>query len=482
MSIRTHLTRLLLLTIVPLVLLIGAGLFAYVRTSLVARFDDGLLARARALSGMVKLESGAIEFDFAGEAMPQYERVGSDECFQLWTLDDDDAPDRMVERSGSLGESDIEPRVPRTRTKVWDAPMPGGQRGRYAALRFAPQPEAEGEPPEPEAAGRQPGVSPAEMLIVAGQSRRELDRTLSLLAAALAGAGAVLVGGVLLAVRVALEKGLSPLGELAAQVEAVRPEALSVRIAGERTPDELAPIVRHANGMLDRLAAAFEREKRLAASAAHELRTPIAEMRAVTELALSRERSADEYRAALEAALAAAKRMGAAADAVLRLARVQSGRERLAMEAVDVREVLIPAWERWIAPLSARGVRVAIDVPRGVFAQADRAMLGVVFENLCANAAEHTPAGEEVSAACFSSDRAGVVVRISNAARHVDGGPTTAEAPTARVDGDEAVHAGLGLVIARSMIAACGGTLEAEAHGGRFIVSIHLGRPAAPPR
>src|SRR6185503_4376546 len=165
--------------------------------------------------------------------------------------------------------------------------------------------------------------------------------------------------------------------DLAGQVARIRPEELSRRLACDRGADELTPIVAGVNSMLDRLDEAFEREKRLAASAAHELRTPIAEMRAVTELALDRERSAAEYREALATSLGAAERMGVAVDAVLRLARVQSGRERPALEAVKIRAALRPAWERWMIPLAVRGVHLDIDIPQDAIVKADRAMLEV---------------------------------------------------------------------------------------------------------
>src|SRR5207244_3013630 len=73
--------------------------------------------------------------------------------------------------------------------------------------------------------------------------------------------------------------------------------------------DELGDLGRAFNGLLDRLAAAFERERRFTAEASHQLRTPLAGIIGQVEVALRRDRPADEYRRALEAVLAPAGRL-----------------------------------------------------------------------------------------------------------------------------------------------------------------------------
>lgn len=475
MSIRAHLTRFLLLGMIPLVVATGAGLYVFVRRALLARVDDALFARAGALSSMVKVEAGTIELDFAGEATPtaRGERAEGHvraEFFELWTLDSRGEA-RVLERSASLGGTDL-PLPPDQRTggvspTAWNGPLATGHEGRLAALRFTPRADPEAEDHADSAPTDGPTNTPDVLLVVA-QSRHDLDRTLAVLAGALSAAGLALAAGMTFAVRVALARGLRPIADLVDQVEAIGPSDLGARLGTSGTPIELAPLALRTNAMLDRLAAAFEREKRLGASAAHELRTPIAEIRAVSELALSRNRAPEEYRRSLSTILDAAARMGNSADAVLRLARVQSGLEPPALERVDAAESLRPAWQRWITPLEARNIRVRAGIPVGTFVRADRAMLGVVFDNLCANAAEHAAENGEVRAEVSTDARPMVTLIISNTMPGADDHhPPMTESP-------EPLHAGLGLLIARSMLEACNGSLSTHQEGGCFVATIHL--------
>lgn len=477
MSIGARLTRSLLLAMIPLVLAAGVGLYVFVRAALQARVDDALFTRAAALSALVKFEAGAIELDFTAEtsAMIRHDTgSGHAEYYELWTLEKTGAK-TVLERSASLGGEDLalppDHGIDSVPANAWNGPLAGGHEGRLAARRFTPAADPEAE----ERSG--PAIRPAaastpEVLLIVAQSRRDLDRTLGVLGAALAGAGAVLIVGMTIAVRGALSRGLSPIADLVDQVEAIGPTDLTARIGLAGTPLELAPLALRTNAMLDRLASAFAREKRLGATAAHELRTPIAEIRAVSELALSRERTPGEYRRSLSTVLSTSVRMGDAADAILRLARVQSGRERPVLEPVDAVESLLPAWERWISPLESRHIRVLASIPAGTLVRADRAMLGVVFDNLCANAAEHTPEGGEVSADRSDANHPEITLIITNT---ISGPRGDHPIP----DGTGQLHAGLGLLLARSMLEACDGSLATREENGQFVATIRIGPVAS---
>jgi len=229
-------------------------LYLFVRGVLISRFDDGLLERAKALAAMAKIEDGKLEFDFSAEVMPEYGRAGSGDAFELWIVDKG-SPAAVVERSGSLNGADLEAPVPQDEPVMWDAPLPDQSAARFVAVSFRPQADREaGSDPDPRL------MRP--LMLVAARRRTELDRTLGLLAGAIAGAGAVMVGGSLIAVRGALSRGLRPVSELAGAVASLGPSDLSRRLAVTQSPPELRPIVDGTNELLGRLAAAFEREKR----------------------------------------------------------------------------------------------------------------------------------------------------------------------------------------------------------------------------
>src|SRR5262249_55634271 len=100
--------------------------------------------------------------------------------------------------------------------------------------------------------------------------------------------------------------------------------------------DELADLGRAFNGLLDRLAEAFERERRFAGGASHQLRTPLAALIGQIEVALRRGRDSEGYRPALESVLAQAGRLRRVVEALLFLARAEGDAGLPDRERIDL--------------------------------------------------------------------------------------------------------------------------------------------------
>jgi len=517
-TIQARLNRLLIGFLIPLALLLGALLYMFVKGELLDRLDDGLEIRAQALTGMLVTQNGKSELNFAGETMPQYGAGATNEYFQVCKLNHNQMGE-LVERSDSLGQASLTLKnIPLSAstwlTSSWTATLPSGKSGRYLALRYKPSPDDENDGEmnmvRGDALARATANAPTqdaattfnvneEFVFIVAQSSAEIDGALALLRNSLVVAGLVLIAGTLLIVRHALVRGLAPLPTLAADIQSINPKNLTQRLDETSLPQELLPIAQRVNQLLDQVWSAFEREKKIAASAAHELRTPIAELRAVTELALHKERQASEYRHALQSVLEITLRMGCATDAVLRLARVQSGRETVALESVDVGGALTTIWKRLIEPLHIRNIQTEFSIERATSARADAAMLAVILENLCVNAAAHTPGGGDVRVACHTDhDRIHLVMSNSTGSTQnsndpiKDNAPDTsrhaqlcAQAPielhTNQTTDPRSVlqtnlHSGLGLLIADSMCQAIGATLRTAQTTTRFTVTLELQR------
>src|SRR5207247_10085931 len=101
----------------------------------------------------------------------------------------------------------------------------------------------------------------------------------------------------------------------------------------------LAGMGRALTSMLQRLGQGCLQQVQFTADASHELRTPLSVVLSHAELALTRPRSPDEYRAALETCLRAAQRMKSLVDELLTLARADAGRLELKHERVDLRHI-----------------------------------------------------------------------------------------------------------------------------------------------
>lgn len=112
-----------------------------------------------------------------------------------------------------------------------------------------------------------------------------------------------------------------PLRAVIATTEDINAQSLELRVPDTWHDRTLRKLTQVLNAMIGRLQAAFEAQGRFVAAAAHELRGPLGAMRAELEVALRRQRSPEEYRAALEGALAETARLSALAEHLLTLSR-----------------------------------------------------------------------------------------------------------------------------------------------------------------
>src|SRR5204862_2573013 len=121
-------------------------------------------------------------------------------------------------------------------------------------------------------------------------------------------------------------KGLRPVREMTRSLKLIGPKRLHERIPPEGWPSELRPLAVAFDEMLDRLEDSFTRLSQFSADLAHELRTPIANIRGEAEVALTRPRSPDEYREVIESSVAECERLSGVIDNLLFLARAEGAK------------------------------------------------------------------------------------------------------------------------------------------------------------
>jgi signal transduction histidine kinase len=138
-----------------------------------------------------------------------------------------------------------------------------------------------------------------------------------------------------------VRKAMSPVQEIVNAVEHIRLSDLQKRLPATKARDELSRIASTINNMLDRLERAYRRERQFTGDASHELRGPLTKVLGEIELALSRERSAEEYRAALESCRRYAETMKALVESLITLARLDSGSKSLAETSLDLGDLAV---------------------------------------------------------------------------------------------------------------------------------------------
>ena len=169
------------------------------------------------------------------------------------------------------------------------------------------------------------------------------------------------------------------------------------------TRDELTDLAETFNGLLARLEASVERERRFTSNAAHELMTPLATLRSEAEVALRREREPEAYRETLGRVVEDVAEMTGTVRGLLQLARAES-LSRSADARLDLGDLVRQRAERVRAEADAKGVALGVDVEPGVRLAAEAAPLAEVVDNLVGNAVKYTPPGGRVSVRLTHAD------------------------------------------------------------------------------
>ncbi|WP_322044475.1 heavy metal sensor histidine kinase [Paraburkholderia sp. J67] len=273
---------------------------------------------------------------------------------------------------------------------------------------------------------------------------------------------------------------LRPLRQIADQAREVTAYRLDRPIRVKHIPSELATLVASLNAMLERLHAGFQRLTQFTTDLAHDMRTPLGNLRGTTEIALARPRSDDEYQAVLASNLEECERLSRMIENVIFLARAEHPSFEMHRREFDVREELERIAEYFEGLADEAGL--AISVQGNGTLSADVELFRRALSNLLANALRYTPHGGTIVLAAHISGPT-LDVMVEN-----PGTPIPAEhleriferfyrADPSRTRGTESTgtgaSAGLGLAIVRSVMELHGGKVSAQsdARSTRFILT-----------
>lgn len=166
---------------------------------------------------------------------------------------------------------------------------------------------------------------------------------------------------------------------------------LSQRLPTRGTEDEFDVLAATINRLLEQIEQLVEGVRNVSNAVAHDLRTPLTELRSRLE-GLQREPDP----AAVEAALADTDRLIFLFNALLRLAEIDSGVRRAGFRDIDIREVIDEVVELYAPAAEAKGVDLAADPPAGVIVHGDPSLIAQAVGNLVDNAVKYTPPGGHV--------------------------------------------------------------------------------------
>lgn len=442
------------------------GTYWFLRDSLTEQLDSFLSTKAEAISTVAEVQrDDGSRINLAGKFLRGLDEDDATDFYELW-----DSEGLVIARSETLKQGDLPRPVGSFRhPKHWSLRLPDGKSGRAVGVEFPSRRGAsQGETADVV------GTPPRSLQLVVATNREELDEMLHQLLGIVLGAGALILGATALLVPYALRRGLAPLAALAHQTSRIDAQSLDARFAIAEMPEELLPITQRLNDLLARLQASFERERRISADLAHELRTPIAELRMLAESALTWPETRDS--ATDRETLAVAQQMERLVRHMLTLARTESGQIELHREPVNLGALAQTAWR----PFAARAVEKALDVTfdlQPLTTVTDRALWQGMLTNLFDNAVEYTPAHGRICIGCVATGEGVGRFFVSNEAEGLQPSEVALlferfwRKESARSGGN---HLGLGLSLVRSFSTALGWEVSAELGPDKKVLTIQL--------
>lgn len=259
---------------------------------------------------------------------------------------------------------------------------------------------------------------------------------------------------------------------------------LSRRLPTRDTSDEFDQLAQTINLMLRQIERLIEGVRNTANAVAHDLRTPLAELRARLE-GIIRDRPApstafDE----ISQAVADIDRLIGIFNALLRLAEIDSGIRRSGFRAVALAEITTEVAELYGPLIEERGIAFALDVPEGFAVSGDPFLLAEAVGNLVDNAAKYTPRGGAIAVRARHPDEGHTEITVADTGPGIDASEKSSV--TARfyrgraADGIGGV--GLGLSVVEAVARLHGGALELGDNGPGLVATLRIatGLPASP--
>ena len=428
-----------------LLYLIGRGQYMH-------DFEQALQDDARAISNITQsFPDDDVYVNIQPDALPGFQANG-DRFFQLWDakslqpLDHSPSLEALGFRFGRPNPVSVVPRRFETR-------LPDGREVSLVAVEFLATWGLE------EDVLQRTGqtINDHEVQLLVGRMRQELDTSLWRLAAVCA-AGALflpLLAAAVLALRV--PHAMRPLSELGREIEQRNPDDVRPFAASEVR--EVQPFVLRLNELMARIAGVRHRERQFLAHAAHELRTPLAELHATADVALLRPDDPSGHVEALEDMRAVTRRAARLVDALFRLAR--HGREGPKVLHPTRLEALIAQAVNQAAPASLqRELEWRLEGAEDACVMADPVLLRALLDNLVGNAIAHARAGTMVLVRWHGGDPANV--ELCNLCE---------SEPAQHGTGEHLSH---GLTVAQLYALALSAELQTSREGERFTARIRF--------
>lgn len=274
------------------------------------------------------------------------------------------------------------------------------------------------------------------------------------------------------------KRGLRPLGEMTRALKRVGPKQLHQQVSPVGWPRELQPLAVAFDDMLHRLEDSFIRLSQFSADIAHELRTPIGNIRGEAEVALTRSRPAEEYREVIESTIVECQHLGQIVDNLLFLARTEAAEGHLQRTHFEGRAVIerIAAFHEPIA----EDQKLTIVCAGEAQFSADEMLFSRAVNNLVENATRYTPSGGSINISVAArATHSEVLVKDTGTGIGAEHLPRIFDRFYRADSSRSSEGVGLGLALVKSIMDLHGGSTSVASEPGRG-TTVTLSFPKAP--
>ncbi len=352
-------------------------------------FDRAMISKSGLLETLVKEDPDKVDFDFADEFMPEFSGINDPEYFQLWRNN------KVFERSETLKLFDIN-ELPKLdvalhKSSITNITLPDGRSGRMYFTKFNPQIDSEvreafGITKEVFTKTQQP------MELAYATSNEGLNQILWLVDIIFIITSITAVVAVRVIVFNVVERGLKPLDELNTELKQINLNSEISEISTNKLPEELIAIAEGINHFISENKTLYSREKRMTSDIAHELKTPIAELLNLTEVAIKFPHEKQLSKSYKTDVLAITERLRNIVNGILLLQKstYQSKLEKTEINVDTVLKAIITSENK-----ANRNVTVNFDNQCG-YIQTNEFAFTTVLTNLINNALYYSPDSSSV--------------------------------------------------------------------------------------
>lgn len=369
-------------------------------------YDTSLHDKAQALISLTELDEEGLEFDFAEDGvMNEFVLLENAHYYQLWQHDA-----QLLIKSPSLMDSDLPLRgIGLGKHQFADIQLPDGRAGRLVEINFMPRVEIDDE----EGVVELPEPKP--ISLVYARERRTLDETLFAIGFTIFSIVIVVLLTTTLLIWHLVGRGLLPLSMLAKQVSEIDESSLSIRLRQRGSQSlEITPIVDQLNNFLERLQSAFEREKRFSSNVAHELRTPLSELRTLSEVGLMIPDDQDQLIEFFKDVGQISNQMEKVVITLLELARSDAGLLSSDPEEIVLSEFCDSIWQQAINDQGFSKDLIK-EIPEGLIISTDREKFAMILSNIFVNAISYSPQKADIELGVEIQNN-NIVLRVKNVA------------------------------------------------------------------